>query len=212
LRSAGGGREEPGDESGAEVHLAGDWRHDLQPRRSWNSVIGRPATRPDDDIRPVRTPITAHSASRPWRMSISCRCSNGWGALGAGAASSVKFPGLFPGGRAGVGEGGACAPEVRNEPNEPAESTIWWRRIEVLQRSKTMASAAASVWRLRVGGAQEAELLAASGFQHQPERGGISTPAALSAVRLDMVDAVLLAMLEHYAPVGGDDVPIRLSP
>ena len=47
---------------------------------------------------------------------------------------------------------------------------------------------------------------AASRFENESEQGGISTAAARSAARLNVVDAILGAVGDDYTPAGGEDL------
>ena len=64
---------------------------------------------------------------------------------------------------------------------------------------------------LRMVGAQEAELVAAVALENDSERAGIRTAAALTAAGLDLVDAILDAMVHEHAPAGGSDVRYQLT-
>jgi hypothetical protein len=61
---------------------------------------------------------------------------------------------------------------------------------------------------LGVVGAEEAELVTASCFENESERGGVSTAAARGAARFDVADAILDAMVNDCTPVGGDNVAV----
>ena len=60
-------------------------------------------------------------------------------------------------------------------------------------------------------GAQEAELVAAVAFENDSERPGIRTAATLTAAGLNLVDAILDAMVHDHAPAGGSDVRYQLT-
>jgi hypothetical protein len=60
-------------------------------------------------------------------------------------------------------------------------------------------------WR-RVRDAQEAKLVAAGDFENESERDGIGITAALSAAGLDVLDAILDAMVHDHALTGDNDV------
>lgn len=74
-----------------------------------------------------------------------------------------------------------------------------WSGVTVLRR-----------W-LRLGGVEDAKLVAVCSLENESERGGIGTAPALSAAWVYVVDAILDAMVYDDALPGNDDVAIPVD-